>query len=247
VQTITVNDINELVVNVELDNVTPAASFTRCITFELYETCTPLVAVEVDWDITFNTSGLATGVVVPVPCGDYVCITARDKLHTLRRTDDDGDFGVSGIQYVADFRSIANGGTTDDMLLGGNHNDDRWIDILDYGIFVGQWAVNYGTADTICGTSPPHADSSCNGIVGTEDFTFIQTQFLASREPDCCGTAMPMVGRRPMPQSFDGPITRISVQELRRRGLHDLIAGDLNHDGWLDVQDMAAFAGGARP
>jgi hypothetical protein len=50
-----------------------------------------------------------------------------------------------------------------------------------------------------------------------------------------------------MPQSFDGPITRISVQELRRRGLHDLIVADLNHDGWLDVQDMEAFANGDRP
>jgi hypothetical protein len=58
---------------------------------------------------------------------------------------------------------------------------------------------------------------------------------------------MPMFGRRPLPQSFDGPITRISVQELRRRGLHDLIIADLNHDGWLDVRDMEAFANGARP
>ena len=79
------------------------------------------------------------------------------------------------------------------------------------------------------------------------DYTFIQVQFLLAREPDCCGAAMPMVGLRPVPQSFDGPVTRISVKELRRRGLHDLIVADLNHDGWLDVQDMEAFVNGARP
>jgi hypothetical protein len=50
-----------------------------------------------------------------------------------------------------------------------------------------------------------------------------------------------------MPQSLDGPITRISVQQLKRRGLHDLIVADLNHDGWLDVQDMEVFANGGRP
>ncbi|MHC4219804.1 MAG: hypothetical protein ACYSU7_15290, partial [Planctomycetota bacterium] len=89
---------------------------------------------------------------------------------------------------------------------------------------------------------------SGNALVWTEDFSFIQINFLNGDETDCCVPPMPARWlARHMPQSFDGPITRISVQELRRRGLHDLIVADLNHDGWLDVEDMAAFAGGARP
>ena len=89
---------------------------------------------------------------------------------------------------------------SDNSLIGGNLNDDQWIDILDYGMFVGQYGLPVG-ADTPCGTAPPHADISGNGTVGTEDFTFIQTQFLWAREADCCGAPMPMRGWiRPMPQ-----------------------------------------------
>ncbi|MHC4965589.1 MAG: hypothetical protein ACYTGE_11805, partial [Planctomycetota bacterium] len=219
---------------------------TRCITFELFEPgCAGSVVV--DADIAF-TSGLALGAVVEVPCGNYDCITGTDALHTLRRTDDDGDFGISGAVYVADFTST---GTTDDSLLGGNLNDDRWIDILDFGVFTGQWAVNYGLPDTLpdtpCGTPFPHADISGNALVGTEDYSFITTQFLFAREADCCGVPLRMAGWNTVASDVDGPVTRISTKELRRRGLADLIKADLNHDGWLDVRDMEAFAGGARP
>jgi hypothetical protein len=240
-QTVIVQDLNTMVVNVELDSA--PVTGTRCITFELFESCSPAVSVVVDADIFF-TSGWAIGAVVDVPCGAYVCITGRDKLHTLRRTDDDGDFYDAGTSYVADFTST---GTTDDSLLGGNLNDDRWIDILDYGVFTGQWAVNYGSPDTPCGTPYPHADISGNSLVATEEFTFIQTQFLFAREADCCGVPMRLGARNRYATQADGPVTRISVKELRRRGLHDLIKGDLNHDGWLDVRDMEAFANGARP
>jgi hypothetical protein len=34
------------------------------------------------------------------------------------------------------------------------------------------------------------------------------------------------------------PRDRVSVRELRRRGLGDLIAADINGDGWVDVQDI---------
>jgi hypothetical protein len=230
-QDITVNAVNDLVVDIELDGgVMAVGPYTRCITFELWETGCG-ASVTVDADITF-TSGLATGVVVEVPCGDYECITARDTLHTLRKTDND-DFGTSG--------------TDNDSLVSGNLNDDQWIDILDYGIFVGQFGTAPG-ADTPCVYVGPHADIDGDGNVFASDFTFITTNFLGTHETNCCGAPLPMRGWiRPMPQSFDGPITRISVQELRRRGLHDLIVADLNHDGWLDVHDMEAFANGERP
>jgi hypothetical protein len=237
-QTVTVNGVNDMVVDITLGGgVMAAGPYTRCITFELWATGCG-ASVTVDADITF-TSGTAIGAVVEVPCGDYECITALDGLHTLRKTDND-DFGLSGTDYVCDF-------TGGDALIGGNLNNDQWIDILDYGIFVGQFGTS-PVADTPCVTAAPHADIDGDGSVFTSDFTFISTNFLGTHETNCCGAPMPMRGWiRPMPQSFDGPITRISVQELRRRGLHDLIVADLNHDGWLDVQDMEAFANGDRP
>jgi hypothetical protein len=180
IQNITVHPVNDLVVDIELADIDEPL-LTRCITFELFETgCGSSVIVE--REITFF-SGLATGFVIEVPCGDYECITARDALHTLRRTDDD-DFGIYAALsmldvYVADFTS---GGSSDDSLIGGNLNDDEFIDILDYGIFIGCFGFSYGTGDTDCLTPPPHCDISGNGIVWTEDFTFIQTNFLAARE-----------------------------------------------------------------
>jgi hypothetical protein len=240
-QTVTVNAVNDMVVDVELDGAMAVGPITRCITFELFATgCGS--SVTVNETISF-TSGLATSVVVEVPCGDYSCITARDALHTLRRTDI-ADFSISGTQYVADFTAL--GGTSDNSLIGGNLNGDMWIDILDYGIFVGQYASSPG-GSTPCSTPGPHADISGDGTVWTEDFSFIQINFLLGDETNCCVPMPAWRWARPMPQAFDGPITRISVRELRRRGLHDLIVADLNHDGWLDVRDMEAFANGERP
>ena len=97
----------------------------------------------------------------------------------------------------------------------------------------------------------PHLDLNGNGLVWTEDFTFIQVNFLAASETDCCVMASPAMtrprGDRPLAQMLERPVTRISIEELERRGLGDLIVADLNHDGWLDVRDMEAFMSGARP
>lgn len=182
------------------------------------------------------TDGLAEDVTVLVTCGTYDCITARDRLHSLRRTDE--AFGMVGTQYVADF--TADPDTGGDWLIAGNLNGDEYIDILDFGVF----SANFGDAfpvDTDCDTLPPHADITGDGTVDTADFTFIQFNFLETDEADCC-TLGPGPGG-----SGDGPVTSITVQELIRRGLGDLAVGDLNEDGVLDEADMAAFLDGKRP
>ncbi len=225
---VTVKSVNELVVDLAL-----AWSFTgtRCITFELWE-CGGPSYVTVEAVLTF-TDGLANAT-LEVPCGVYTCITARDELHTLRRTLD--PLPMIGTQYVADF-------TGDKQLIGGNLNDDFWIDILDFGVFSWQWAVNYGSGDTTCATPYPHADISGNGTVSTEDFTFIQINFLQGHEPNCCG----LPGLRSDGEGDYGPVTEISVADLMAMGLWHLAAGDLNNDGWLDTADVAEFLMGARP
>jgi hypothetical protein len=141
-----------------------------------------------------------------------------------------------GVQYVADFV------TAGKPLIGGNLNDDRWIDILDFGVFSAQWVANYGTGNTTCATLSPHADISGNGLVFTEDFTFIQVNFLKISEANCCGAPGFRDG-----EADNGPITSISVAQLRQMGLKHLAAGDLNNDGVLDQADVAAFLMGARP
>lgn len=241
-QDVTVLSFNDMTVAVELAGVSEA-TLTRCITFELW-LCPATIPVEiVSMDLTFS-AGLFVGT-VDIPCGLYDCITARDGLHTLRRTDDDGDFGISGTGYVADFTVS---GTTDDSLVGGNLNDDFVIDILDFGEFVGQFG-DVTAGDTPCVTLGPDADISGNGSVFSEDFTFISLNFLETREANCCGAPLALA-RRPGGRGIQAasiPVTRISLAQLRRRGLGHLAIADLNGDGWLDVEDMEAFATGDRP
>lgn len=240
-QEITVNAVNNMLVDVQLFGVTET-TLTRCITFELFETGCG-ASVEVEKEITF-TSGLASGAAVEVPCGDYTCITARDTLHTLKRTDDDGDFAISGTDYVASFTTVANGSATDDSLTGGNLNDDDVIDILDFGVFVGEYNEDYGTGDTTCATAFPHADLSGDGLVTAADYTFITNNFLEFDETDCC---VILLAGRWHGAFLKAPVTRISVDQLQRQGMGELAVADLNHDGWLDTADVQAFLEGARP
>jgi hypothetical protein len=65
-------------------------------------------------------------------------------------------------------------------------------------------------------------------VINTVDFTFIGVNFF--RPGEACG-------------AFDGPIARdrISVRELRRTGMGELIQADLNRDGWVDMRDIQLF------
>jgi hypothetical protein len=225
-QVVSVSEFNELVVDVQLQGVS-AGPFTRCITFELHN-CDTLDS-ELAEVVTTFTGGLASDVLVLVPCGDWDCITARDRLHTLRRTL--SPLTVSGTQYTASF-------TGAEQLIGGNLNDSNIIDIFDFGLFASEFNNNYGTADTNCATPPTHADISGNGVVFVEDFTFITTNFLATSEPNCCG--QPGIAG----DEGETPVISISVAELQSMGLGHLAAGDVNGDGWLDPLDMQAFSDG---
>jgi len=226
---VTVNAVNELVVDVELLGLNPGV-IERCITFELSGgSGTATVSA-----VLVFTGGVSSGAVVEIPCGDWNCITARSALHTLRST---GTPSVAGLQYVANF-------TGGNGLVGGDLNDDGLIDILDFGVFVSQFGTNYGTPDTDCSTPFPHADLSGSGDVNAGDFTFIQQGFLEV-DDGLCFTPLTMSGAAK--DIRQRPRTRISVRELKSMNLGHLAVADLNGDGWLDTLDIAAFLAGARP
>jgi hypothetical protein len=252
-QTVTVSAFNEMLVSVELSPTMVVGSITRCITFDLWKCPGTTPAATVSEVLTFTKAAtpagspmVASNALVLVPCasGPYDCITARDKLHTLRRT---ATPTIVGTQWVVNFTGAA-------QLIGGNLNDDYWIDILDFGVYSWKYGKYYYNGaevvvppspyngNTTCSTPRPHADISGNGIVGTEDFTFIQINFLKGSEVNCCGAPGFRDG-----EAGNGPITSISVAQLRQMGLKHLAAGDLNNDGVLDQADVAAFLMGARP
>jgi EF hand len=241
-QDVTINAMNTLNVAVELQATVDSGPFDRCITFELIPTGggSPIIVSET---MTF-TGGIAVAA-VDVPCGDYECIMARDTLHTLRKTDND-NFAIVGTNYNADFTTAGD----NDALIGGNLNDDDFIDILDFGILIGQFGSTPG-ADTACGFSGPHADITGDGSVLSGDFTFIQINFLEFSEAPCSGAPLIDGGNTFAGNSNtirrDGPVTSISVDDLIAMGMPEVARGDLNHDGMLDESDVAAFLGGVRP
>ncbi len=241
VQTVTVNALNELVVDIELGSgAMSAGPYTRCITFQLWNGATLVHTVSQAFTFTLGQMAPAT---IQVPCGAYTCITARDRLHTLRRTLD--PLPIIADQYVADFTGAKS-------LTGGNLNDDKFIDILDFGIYTLQDLTPApGGASTNCTQAPPlrHADVNGDGVVNSLDFSFISNNFLAIRDANCDGNPNTIVAGDDSPGGNYGPtpITSITVAELRRRGLGELAIADLNGDRILDQTDVALWLAGVRP
>ena len=102
----------------------------------------------------------------------------------------------------------------------GDSNDDDVVDITDFAIFV----ANRGAGKAVNAVSNFNGDT----LINTADFTFLTVSFF--RVGDACG-------------AFTGamPRERVSVRELRRTGQGELIAADLNGDGWVDLADMQLY------
>ncbi|MEK6674638.1 MAG: hypothetical protein AABZ47_03170 [Planctomycetota bacterium] len=244
--TVNVSDEHTFDVKVELSPIVEDTEFTRCICFELFSSCSPLVYVEHCETLTFggpfNFQGQAHDD-IKVPKGKHRCITARDRQHSLRASYSRPDGGLLcvGNEVKAEFKGDPFFGGN--WLIQGNLNRDRVIDILDFGTFLGQLNQNPTPAPKECddnnGLGFTHADFNGDGIVNAEDFSFIQINFLEDDKNICC----------PGHTGSDAVqgLTEVSVKDLREMGLEDLAIADLNNDGLLNVDDMASFLQGARP
>jgi len=243
--TVTVSDEQTLDVHLQLSPKVDNDEFTRCICFELISSCSPLVMEEHCETITFggpfNFPGQADDS-VKIPKGKYVCVQARDIEHSLRSTH--FPLTCDGHHYSVTFKGDPFFGGN--WLIQGNLNGDPLIDILDFGMFLGRLNNNATPGKgKACDDPEPidkqhgNADFNGDGIVNVEDYTYIQINFLANDKDDCChnGSAgADEVGR-----------TEISVKDLREMGLPELAIADLNNDGLVNTDDMAAFVQGARP
>ena len=233
---VTVSGDNEAIIDLAYDG-SLDAMVDRCIEFVFEGTSGTQIVNQV---VTFDAAGTATGVSVLVPCGDYDCLTARDPLHTLASSV---DLTLSGTEYAASV-------TGTESMIGGNFNGDTFIDVLDFGVFVGQFGSSL-PVNTNCGTAPPHADITGDGTVAGGDFSFIQINFLEIGDAGC--TLGPVHGtpafskRSRRAEIWTGPVTRISIEELEHRGLTELAVADLNDDKWIDQLDIVAWLQGVRP
>lgn len=227
-QTVTVSDKSKMDVTVKLQG-SITSSFTRTITFAIGGSATGSGTVAPQ-TITANVpfvNGVGT-VTLDVPAsGLWTAITAKDRKHTLRSKV---DVNTSGAHYAADF--------TSKPLMGGDLTDDNYVDILDYGVFAGQ----YGTS----GGANRDADINGDGTVGTGDFTFIQINFLKPSDAvaGSAGTLMSFgtFAASPAPTVPAG-LSSITVKELGHRiGTARAKKADINNDRMVDATDVKLFA-----
>jgi hypothetical protein len=241
--TVEVNDETSLDLHIQLEPPVAPGDQTRCIEFCLYGPCNQL-PICFQEDITFgglfNYIGKANGK-IKIPKGKWGCITAQDQLHSLRScADPDCKDG----QLHADFKG--------DPIYGGNWlvlgNLDAFkkdepkasldtIDILDYIMFVLTYGDCYGSETPGCHDGP-NGDVNGDGCVTLSDYIYIIRNFLVTSKDCCCG---------PQAAGLSEALTEISVDELREMGREDAVVADLNADGVVNADDMAAFTQGVRP
>jgi hypothetical protein len=219
-----------LTVDVELSPTIMPGTRQRCVTFDLWD-CANNRHEVVQKTVTFS-GGLATAVNLEVPGGTWTCIMARDNLHTLRSRAPNLGTTPDFINYSALFRGDPVSGGS--WLVGGNLNDDGFIDIQDYVRFLQQYLMAAST-NTACGTLPYHADINGSGAVDVGDLSFIQVSMFELADSPCCGPAIASEEEAAEPKDS------ISLAELREMGLGHLVVADMNGDEILDVNDIESF------
>ena len=180
---------------------------------------------------SFNPSLQPFGRTVRLASGDSVRLLQLDFLSSTASAIAEGvqvpmsgdvpcmtakDIGFS----ISDVGSTTIAGrrySTQFMLKQGDSNDDDTVDILDFGL----WFIDRGAA-----TAASRSNFNGDGVVDSGDFAWLSVHFFQVGESCASG------------YTGQAPVQRISVKELRRRGLGDLEPADLNGDGWLDARDV---------
>jgi hypothetical protein len=170
VQTITVNAVNDLAIDIQLGGVLTIP--TRCIHFVL-DDCTEF-NVELDFD---DGPGLFSGI-VEIPCGSWTTLCIKDEQHTQWDTSTLSDIGTSYTGTAA-------------TLLAGDTDNDGDVDINDVTFYI----ATFGDLAALGGCPwdgvTRDADFSNNGAVGAEDYTLLTGQWLTL---STCGCILPAQG-----------------------------------------------------
>lgn len=192
--------------------------FSRCLRLEF----PGLPAMLVDADFEDGTAVIALD---DIDCDDYGCVRISDPKHTLARTvpivpgPDGCTIDLSGAM----------------SLIGGNLNDDSYIDILDFARFVSRYNTT-PDASSDCLMTQPHADINGDSRVDSADYTYIRNNFLKASDQQCGS------GER-----VGAPRVSISIQDLFIMGLGEMVVSDLNADGLIDEQDVNLYSLGETP
>ena len=157
------------------------------------------------------TGGVLTDIRIPVTSAGFV--SAKDPVHSLRRR------GAGAPSTDAEPRRFV----VSLQLVQGDSDDNNLIDILDYGAWIADRSTPTNSARALDARSNFNGDT----FVNSADFAFLAgANFFRNGDPALQG------GDSATPRH------RVSVKDLRREGRGDLVAADLNLDGWLDLRDL---------
>ena len=142
------------------------------------------------------------------------CLTVKSVDHSLATA-------VSPVPGVRRYSASA-------AIVQGDCNDTNSVDIFDFSIFAARRSVHDNSE-----RSPDEvANFNADHFIDNSDFTMISLSFFQNGQSCSSGA------------NGSDPVRRVSVKELRRRGLGHLAAADLNRDGWVDVRDIEAYMRG---
>ena len=189
-----------------------SGNFQRCITFTLSGEAVNYTTSEV---LSFS-SGIATSS-FRVPAGDYDCVIADDRLHTLTQQSEIGELGVV---YDTSF-------TGEKALFSGDLNNDNHIDIVDWGVLVVRIGES-ASVNTDCSTPEFHADLNADGQVTSVDGQLLLDGMLMNGVTCASGVA----------DGGNGGRQSITVKELVSLGVANAEECDLDHNGLVDLFDM---------
>ena len=136
----------------------------------------------------------------------------------------DNVHSLSAVDFTVD--TVGKHYETSFTLIEGDSNDDNRIDVLDFSIFVGDQGNGVATN--------ARSNFDANTVINNADFSCISINFF-KRGDTCVAGA-----------DADAPLSRVSVKELRRQGLGNLAAADMNGDGWVDLRDMQIYLQGGQ-
>ncbi|MDX2199389.1 MAG: HYR domain-containing protein [Phycisphaerae bacterium] len=215
---VTVSNVNNVTATVQLQGVAALSPISRCIKFiaKSGTSCAPPVHVLVNF-----TGNPATGTATfPVACGEWTELCAKDEQHTLFST-------ISLIDLGTHYQAAAT-----QVLRGGDTDNDGDVDINDVTFLL----FTFGGPEAAGGcpwNGNRGADFSNNGIVFSEDYTFITNNWLQITSCNCSAFAVGTTTEAAL-----APAVRISTRTLNA----DVAArADLNRDGFVDHLDVKLF------
>ena len=163
-----------------------------------------------------RANGAIVDLHVPVAVG-YGCTTAKDDDHSLAQVS---MTTIVNREYATSF-----------TLRQGNSNHDSQIDIFDFSLFV--FDRSTGTSAAVATNARSNFNSDT--LVTNADFGFLTLNFFEV-DQTCGGNVA---------GASSAPVSRVSIKELRRRGLGNLAVADINGDGWVDLNDVQLYMQGA--